>query len=218
MWRRLDEDLRVEHQLSLQEYEALLFLAEAEGRRLRMHRLAEALLLSKSGVTRLVDRLVLDGLVARSTCTTDARGAEAQLTTNGLDRLRTAAPTHLRGIQAYFLDAIGAEDLASIERAMTGVATAMGGWPGGSPACDPSRERYRAAAPATNEPGPAAAGSGSSAPTAATGSGSSAPTAATVEPGSMAAPAQPGSIAAAAEPGSKAVAGSNSTGASRTST
>src|SRR5579859_3102874 len=90
VWRRLEEDLRLEHELSLQEYEALLFLAEADGRRLRMHRLADSLLLSKSGVTRLVDRLVLDGLVARSACTTDARGAEAALTPSGLERLRAA--------------------------------------------------------------------------------------------------------------------------------
>ncbi len=122
VWRRLDEDLRGEHGLSLPEYEALLLLAEADGRRLRMRVLAEDLQLSKSGVTRLVDRLVGDGLVERDQCTTDARGAEAVLTVAGLNRLRTAAPTHLRGIQAYFLDAIDAPDLAVIARAMRAVS------------------------------------------------------------------------------------------------
>jgi DNA-binding MarR family transcriptional regulator len=65
VWRRLDEDLRAEHRLSLPEYEALLLLAQAGDRRLRMRALAEALQLSKSGVTRLVDRLVEDGLAER---------------------------------------------------------------------------------------------------------------------------------------------------------
>ena len=104
--RRLDEDLRAEHGLSLQEYVALLILAESPDRRLRMGRLADSLTLSKSGATRLIDRLVDDGLVDRVTCSSDLRGAEAALTDAGLKRLRTAAPTHLRGIAEYFLSAI----------------------------------------------------------------------------------------------------------------
>jgi DNA-binding MarR family transcriptional regulator len=121
--RRLDEDLRTEHGLSLQEYVALLILVEAPERRLRMGRLAEALTLSKSGATRLIDRLVDDGLVARVSCSSDARGAEAQLTKLGIERLRTAAPTHLRGIAEYFLSAIKSDDLEVIERTMRDVAT-----------------------------------------------------------------------------------------------
>ena len=78
--RRLDEELRAEHDVSFAEYDALLTIAQAPGRRIRMGVLAEEVLLSKSGVTRLVDRLVNDGLVERSTCSTDARGAEAVLT------------------------------------------------------------------------------------------------------------------------------------------
>lgn len=120
--RRLDEDLRAEHGLSLQEYVSLLILAEAPERRLRMGRLADALTLSKSGATRLIDRLVDDGLVERATCSSDARGAEARLTEAGLARLRTAAPTHLRGIAEYFLATIAPEDLPDIERVMTDVA------------------------------------------------------------------------------------------------
>lgn len=121
--RRLDEDLRAEHGLSLQEYVALLFLVEAPDRRLRMGRIAEALALSKSGATRLIDRLVEDGLVVRVSCSSDLRGAEAQLTKAGVDRLRTAAPTHLRGIADYFLSAIDQADLSTIERTMQSVAT-----------------------------------------------------------------------------------------------
>jgi len=120
--RRLDEDLRAEHGLSLQEYVALLILVESPDRRLRMGRLAEAMALSKSGATRLIDRLVGDGLVTRVTCPSDLRGAEAALTETGVHRLRTAAPTHLRGIAEYFLSAIDASDLETIERSMRSVS------------------------------------------------------------------------------------------------
>lgn len=120
--RRLDEDLRAEHGLSLQEYVALLILAEAPERRLRMGRLADSLTLSKSGATRLIDRLVDDGFVARVSCSSDLRGAEATLTEAGVNRLRTAAPTHLRGIADYFLSAIDGDDLETVERTMRSVA------------------------------------------------------------------------------------------------
>jgi len=120
--RRLDEDLQIGHALSLQEYETLLHLAEAPGRRLRMGRLADSLLLSKSGATRLVDRLVDDGLVERTTCSSDARGAEAALTGSGLARLRAAAPTHMAGIRDYFFGAVQLADLPAVERAMSAIA------------------------------------------------------------------------------------------------
>ena len=120
--RRLDEDLRAEHGLSLQEYVALLILAESPDRRLRMGRLADSLTLSKSGATRLIDRLVDDGFVDRVTCSSDLRGAEAALTEAGLNRLRKAAPTHLRGIADYFLSAIDEGDLEVVERTMECVA------------------------------------------------------------------------------------------------
>ena len=123
--RMLDDDLRAEHDLSLAEYDALLQLAEAPGRRLRMHQLADRVLLSRSGVTRLIDRLVSDGSVERDTCQTDARGAEAVLTAAGLARLRTAAPTHLRGIADHFLDAIDPADLQSVGQAMRDILAGL---------------------------------------------------------------------------------------------
>jgi DNA-binding MarR family transcriptional regulator len=101
---------------------ALLILVESPERRLRMGRLADALTLSKSGATRLIDRLVGDGLVARVSCSSDLRGAEAALTEAGVNRLRTAAPTHLRGIADYFLSAIDGDDLETVERTMKSVA------------------------------------------------------------------------------------------------
>ena len=120
--RRLDEELRAEHDLSLAEYDTLLTIAWSPGRRVRMRTLADSILLSKSGVTRLIDRLVADGLVQRDTCLSDARGAEAVLTPAGLARLRAASQTHLRGIAGHFLDVIEPDELDVIERAMTRVA------------------------------------------------------------------------------------------------
>ena len=116
--RRLDEELREAHGLSLGEYDALVQLAAAPSRRLRMSVLADRVLLSRSGITRLVDRLVADGMVERSTCVTDARGAEAALTRAGLDRLRGASATHLDGVRRYFLEAVDAADQHAIERGL----------------------------------------------------------------------------------------------------
>jgi DNA-binding MarR family transcriptional regulator len=129
--RRLDEELRLEHDLSLAEYDALLTIADAPGRRIRMRQLADRVILSKSGVTRLIDRLVLDGLVERDACRTDARGAEAVLTPAGLDRLRRASRTHLRGVAQHFIGAVDDVDLATIERSMQAVAERA--CPGGPP-------------------------------------------------------------------------------------
>jgi DNA-binding MarR family transcriptional regulator len=124
--RRLDEELRAEHDVSFAEYDALLTIAQSPGLRIRMGLLAEEVLLSKSGVTRLVDRLVSDGLVERSACLADARGAEAVLTERGLDRLRSASQSHLRGISEHFLAVLDTADLATLERAMTAVARQAG--------------------------------------------------------------------------------------------
>lgn len=124
--RRLDEELRAEHDLSIGEYDALLTIAQAPERRIRMRQLADEVILSKSGVTRLIDRLVDDGLVERSACLADARGAEAVLTERGLARLRAASRTHLRGIDEHFLAILDREDLTVIERSLSTVALQAG--------------------------------------------------------------------------------------------
>lgn len=121
LFRRLDEELQAAHGVSLAEYDALLQLAGADGRRLRMSVLAERVLLSRSGITRLVDRLVATGMVERSVCPTDARGAMATLTPAGLDRLRTASRTHLEGVGRYFLDVVTEPDQAILERSLGAV-------------------------------------------------------------------------------------------------
>jgi DNA-binding MarR family transcriptional regulator len=124
--RLLDEELRAEHDLSLAEYDVLLQLAEAPDRHLRMHQIADQVVLSRSGVTRLIDRLVADGAVERTHCASDARGAEAVLTAAGLERLRDASRTHLRGISDHFLEVIPADELESVGRAMDAVLAAFG--------------------------------------------------------------------------------------------
>ena len=128
--RRLDDELQDAHGLSLAEYDALLQLANAPGRRLRMSVLAERVLLSRSGITRLVDRLEAAGMVERSACATDARGAEAALTSTGLDRLRTASRTHLDGVQRYFLGLDRRRGSRAIEtRLQRRSSTSSGGTP-----------------------------------------------------------------------------------------
>jgi DNA-binding MarR family transcriptional regulator len=134
--RRLDDELRQEHGLSLPEYEALMHVGRAPARRVRMSQLAQQVLLSKSGVTRLVDRLVADGLIERSTCSTDARGAEAVLTAAGLERLRAAAGTHLRGIDRYFVSALTTDELETIGRTMRSVSNRAGA-ASSDEACEP---------------------------------------------------------------------------------
>lgn len=112
--RELDRELQERHGLPLHEYEVLLVLHEAEGHRLRMSELAEAVLLSQSGLTRLVDRLARQGLVDRVRCEHDGRGLYASLTADGIARLRGARPTHLDGVRRLFLDRLTDPDLAAL--------------------------------------------------------------------------------------------------------
>lgn len=121
--RQLERELQSEQGMSLGEYEVLLMLAYAEGRRRRMSELADVMVLSRSGATRLIDRLEADGLVERVMCDTDRRGQWAQLTEAGYKRLRTASPTHLRGIAEHFLDRIPADELDGLRDALARVAT-----------------------------------------------------------------------------------------------
>jgi Transcriptional regulators len=101
--KELDAELEREHGLALSSYEVLLHLEAAPGRRLRMSELADSVLLSRSGLTRLVDRLEREGLIERATCPSDARGSFAVLTAEGRAALRRAAPTHLSGVRDRFL-------------------------------------------------------------------------------------------------------------------
>jgi DNA-binding MarR family transcriptional regulator len=120
--RKLEADLVAECQLPLAWYDVLVQLVEAPGHRLRMTDLAGAVLISRSGLTRLVDRLVADGLVRRQPAADDARGTFAVLTDAGYERLRAATPTHLRGIGRHVVDRLTPEQLAALGEACALVA------------------------------------------------------------------------------------------------
>ena len=137
---RLDDELRRGHELSLADYEVLVALSESEGA-LRMTELAERVMLSPSGLTRRVDRLVGRGLVDRRACPSDGRGSLAAVTAAGWDKLRHAAPTHVAGVRRYLLDPVSS---AGIEQLAAGLR-----------AVD---EALEAGEPRNTDPGPAARG------------------------------------------------------------
>jgi DNA-binding MarR family transcriptional regulator len=110
----LERELVAEQGLSLAAYDVLVQLAEAADRSLRMTDLADAVLLSRSGVTRLVDRLETAGLVTRQRTNDDGRGIVAVLTEKGLSRLRVAAVTHLDGIVRHFVARLDCAQLAEL--------------------------------------------------------------------------------------------------------
>lgn len=112
--RTLEAELLAAHRLPLATYDVLVQLAEAPQARLRMTDLAERVLLSRSGITRLVDRLEREGLVSRETCPGDARGTFAVLTDVGRDRLRAAAPTHLDGVARHVTDRLSPDELTRL--------------------------------------------------------------------------------------------------------
>jgi DNA-binding MarR family transcriptional regulator len=127
--KRLDAELEAEHGLALTSYEVLLHLQHADGRKMRMCDVAESVLLSRSGLTRLIDRLEREGLVERVSCPDDARGAYARLTAAGLERFQAAQSTHLAGVREHFLDHFGPEELDALGALwdrMPGVAVAPG--------------------------------------------------------------------------------------------
>ncbi|HKJ36552.1 MAG TPA: MarR family transcriptional regulator [Solirubrobacterales bacterium] len=107
----LDAELEREHGMPLTTYEVLLQLANAPDCSLRMGELADRLYLSRSGLTRLIDRLVKAGLVERTTCESDRRGSFARLTDEGRRNFEAARPTHLHGVRAHFLSRLDGEDL-----------------------------------------------------------------------------------------------------------
>jgi DNA-binding MarR family transcriptional regulator len=124
--RRLERDLSENTDLQLPWYDVLLQLAEAPDRRLRMAELADRVLLSRSGLTRLVDRLQFDGLVTREPFPGDARGTYTVLTDTGLDRLRAAAPVHLAGVREYWLSHFSDDELRQLGDLLARVAPATG--------------------------------------------------------------------------------------------
>lgn len=115
--RVLEAELLAGQGLSLASYDVLVQLAEAPDRRLRMTELADLVLLSRSGVTRLVDRLERDGLVARAPVDSDGRGVVAVLTPAGFNRLRDATGLHLSGVVRHFAEILDPAELEPFGKA-----------------------------------------------------------------------------------------------------
>jgi DNA-binding MarR family transcriptional regulator len=117
LMRQLETDLEAETGLALADFDVLAQLALANGK-LRMTELASRALISRSGMTRRVARLVDQGLVSRANANADARGVVVALTDAGLARLTETAPVHARGIAKYFVSQLEDEELAVLERAL----------------------------------------------------------------------------------------------------
>jgi DNA-binding MarR family transcriptional regulator len=112
--RQLNAQLTAEHDLTLSDFEVLLRLARADDRRMRRVDLAEQVLLSASGVTRLLDGLERQGFVERASCDSDRRVVYAVLTDAGLDRLRAAAESHFGQVDAAFGTRYSSDELATL--------------------------------------------------------------------------------------------------------
>lgn len=118
----LDAELRDGHGLTLPEYEVLMNLTDADGGRLRMSELAEGVLLSRSGLTRVVDRLERRELVLRSQAGDDRRGLFAELTPGGRRLVARARRTHLAGVRRLFTSHLSAAEMAALAGAWAAVA------------------------------------------------------------------------------------------------
>jgi DNA-binding MarR family transcriptional regulator len=112
--RALDAELVADHGLTTQDYAVLLYLAQAPDRKLAMSALAQRTMLTRSGITRLVDGLVSEGLLERVSCTKDARVSYASLTDEGYAKLRDAGHTHVAGIRRLFLSNYGPEEIEQV--------------------------------------------------------------------------------------------------------
>ena len=121
---RIDHDLVAAERLPLSSYDVLIELYEAPERRLRMHELAQRVVLSRSGLTRLVDRLEAEGLLTRDRCGTDRRGAYAVITEQGVAALRRAWPVYKRGIVEYFAQWLTPEEAQVLESALERIVQA----------------------------------------------------------------------------------------------
>src|SRR5919201_2443258 len=127
--RSLSTELQGAHGLSINDYEALLVLSRAEGGRMRRVDLADSLVLTASGVTRMLDGLQEAGLVEKAACASDARVSYAVLTDKGRETLRCASEMHTASIRRFFEDRYGPEELetlAELLRRLPDAASAEG--------------------------------------------------------------------------------------------
>ena len=120
LMRRLDTELERKTGLVLADFDVLAQLAKAHGE-LRITELAERALISRSGMSRRVARLVDEGLVRRDRARSDARGVVVALTPAGMARLGETAPVHARGVSELFVARLDDQELALLERALNKV-------------------------------------------------------------------------------------------------
>lgn len=125
--RMLDAELAAEHGLTARDYEVLLYLAQESDRRLPMSALAERTMLTRSGITRLVDGLVAAGLIERASCPNDARVSYAQLTDIGYEKLRQAGCTHVGSIHRLFLEHFTPEEIDQLAALLSRLPGAQAG-------------------------------------------------------------------------------------------
>ena len=112
--RELSAQLQREHGLTLNDYEVLLHLKHADGGRMRRVDLAEQIVLTASGITRLLEGLERGGYVRKESCSSDARVSYAALTDVGREKLSAAADTHLRGVDDLFVSRYSGSELTTL--------------------------------------------------------------------------------------------------------
>lgn len=118
----LAEEMETDTEVSLEWYSILLMLSQVEDGMMRPSDIADSLGLSRSGTTRLIDRLERDGLVERRSCGTDRRGTFVGLTTDGEQRFREAGRVHLRGINEHVGSHLTSDEMADVRRILTKLA------------------------------------------------------------------------------------------------
>lgn len=119
---QLERDLMAGSELPLSWFEVLLTLDEAPDGRMRLQQLVDCALMTKSGVSRLIDRMETAGLVRRESCPADRRGAYAVITETGRERLRRAAPAHERGLDAHFSRHLSSAEAQQLRDTLGGIA------------------------------------------------------------------------------------------------
>jgi DNA-binding MarR family transcriptional regulator len=122
---RIDADLRP-FGIDRAEYEILVVLSESEDRRLRMAELADAVHQSRSRLTHTVSRMEKADLVQRQNCPTDRRGVWAELTSQGLELIQAAAPSHVETVRRHFVEVMSDEEYAALGRVFSAVVAADG--------------------------------------------------------------------------------------------
>ncbi len=142
--KELDQDLEREHRLSLSTFSVLATLIRDPGGELRMSELADRVLISRPGMTRLIERLERDGLVARRRCESDSRQIYAAITDHGRERLAAADETHFAGVQSRFLDKLSATQTRALASAWLKILDVR---PSYVDLDDPAREAAAADAP-----------------------------------------------------------------------